>query len=104
MALFFECYKRTYCFCARRDFECFVDYIEWNQPKKVLANRREVLKPYVDALNRIAFDDKLQYLVVSYSPSLGKSYLATLFSGIGSIEQAFKRLKIKHNIVFVLLR
>lgn len=26
--------------------------------------------------------------------------LATLFSGIGSIEQAFKRLKIKHNIVF----
>ena len=80
MALFFECYKRTYCFCARRDFECFVDYIEWNQPKKVLANRREVLKPYVDALNRIAFDDKLQYLVVSYSPSLGKSYLATLFS------------------------
>ncbi len=80
MALFFECYKRTYCFCARRDFECFVDYIEWNQPKKVLANRRQVLKPYVDALNRIAFDDKLQYLVVSYSPSLGKSYLATLFS------------------------
>lgn len=26
--------------------------------------------------------------------------LATLFSGIGSIEQAFRRLKIKHNIVF----
>ena len=80
MALFFDFYKRTYAFCARRDFECFVDYIEWNQPKKVLANRREVLKPYVEALNRIAFDDKLQYLIVSYSPSMGKSYLATLFS------------------------
>lgn len=26
--------------------------------------------------------------------------LATLFSGIGSIEQAFRRLKIKHNIIF----
>ena len=80
MSLFFDYYKRTYCFCARRDFECFVDYIEWNQPKKVLANRRKVLKPYVDALNRIAFDDNLQYLVVSYPPSMGKSYLATLFS------------------------
>ena len=80
MASFFEYYKKTYCFCAQRDFECFVDYIEWNQPKKVLANRREVLKPYVDALNRIAYDDKLQYLVVSYAPSMGKSYLVTLFT------------------------
>lgn len=80
MASFFDFYKRTYCFCARRDFECFVDYIEWNQPKKVLANRREELKPYVDVLNRIPFDNVLQYVVVSYAPSMGKSYLATLFS------------------------
>ena len=80
MASFFDYYKRAYCFCARRDFECFVDYIEWNQAKKVLANRREVLKPYVETLNRIAFDDKLQYLIVSYAPSMGKSYLATLFT------------------------
>lgn len=72
MALFFDYYKRAYCFCARRDFSCFVDYIEWNMPRKVLANRRNVLKPYVDALNRIAFDDRLQYLVVSYPPSMGK--------------------------------
>ena len=79
MALFFDYYKRAYCFCARRDFECFVDYIEWNMPRKVLANRRNVLKPYVDALNRIAFDDRLQYLVVSYPPSMGKSYLAIIY-------------------------
>ena len=72
MSLFFEYYKRTYCFCARRDFECFVDYIEWNMPKKVLAKRRSVLKPYVDSLNRIAFDDNLKYLIVSYAPSMGK--------------------------------
>lgn len=83
MSSFFDFYKRTYCFCARRDFECFVDYIEWNQVKKVLANRREVLKPYVDALNRIAFDDNLQYIIASYPPSLGKSYLATLFTAWG---------------------
>lgn len=102
MALFFDCYKKAYCFCARRDFECFVDYIEWNMPKKVLANRREVLKPYVDALNRIAFDDKLQYLVVSYPPSMGKSYLATLFTAWGyglSINNSVIRMSYSDELV-----
>lgn len=102
MALFFDCYKKAYCFCARRDFECFVDYIEWNIPKKVLANRREVLKPYVDALNRIAFDDKLQYLVVSYPPSMGKSYLATLFTAWGyglSINNSVIRMSYSDELV-----
>lgn len=102
MPLFFDCYKRTYCFCARRDFECFVDYIEWNMPKKVLANRRAVLKPYVDALNRIAFDDRLQYLIVSYPPSMGKSYLATLFTAWGygiSINNSVIRMSYSDELV-----
>lgn len=102
MSSFFDFYKRTYCFCARRDFECFVDYIEWNQPKKVLANRRSVLKPYVDALNRIAFDDKLQYIIVSYPPSLGKSYLATLFTAWGyglSINNSVIRMSYSDELV-----
>ena len=102
MLLFFDCYKRTYCFCARRDFECFVDYIEWNMPKKVLANRRAVLKPYVDALNRIAFDDRLQYLIVSYPPSMGKSYLATLFTAWGygiSINNSVIRMSYSDELV-----
>ena len=80
MALFFDYYKRVYCFCARRDFECFVDYMEWNMPKKVLANRREYLKPLVDALNRCAFDSKLEYIIASYPPSSAKTYLTTMFS------------------------
>lgn len=102
MALFFDCYKKAYCFCARRDFECFVDYIEWNMPKKVLANRREILKPYVDALNRIAFDDKLQYIIVSYPPSMGKSYLATLFTAWGyglSINNSVIRMSYSDELV-----
>lgn len=102
MALFFDYYKRAYCFCARRDFECFVDYIEWNMPRKVLANRRNVLKPYVDALNRIAFDDRLQYLVVSYPPSMGKSYLATLFTAWGygiSINNSVIRMSYSDELV-----
>lgn len=102
MALFFDYYKRAYCFCARRDFECFVDYIEWNMPRKVLANRRNVLKPYVNALNRIAFDDRLQYLVVSYPPSMGKSYLATLFTAWGygiSINNSVIRMSYSDELV-----
>ena len=102
MALFFDYYKRAYCFCARRDFECFVDYIEWNMPRKVLANRRNVLKPYVDALNRIAFDDRLQYLIVSYPPSMGKSYLATLFTAWGygiSINNSVIRMSYSDELV-----
>lgn len=102
MALFFDYYKKTYCFCARRDFECFVDYIEWNMPKKVLSNRRNVLKPYVDALQRIAFDDKLQYLIVSYPPSMGKSYLATLFTAWGyglSISNSVIRMSYSDELV-----
>lgn len=102
MALFFDYYKRAYCFCARRDFECFVDYIEWNMPRKVLANRRSVLKPYVDALNRIAFDDRLQYLVVSYPPSMGKSYLVTLFTAWGygiSINNSVIRMSYSDELV-----
>lgn len=102
MALFFDFYKRTYCFCAKKDFECFVDYIEWNMPKKVLASRREVLKPYVEALNRIAFDERLEYLVVSYAPSMGKSYLATLFTAFGygqSINNSVIRMSYSDELV-----
>ena len=102
MSEFFNYYKRAYCFCAQRDFSCFVDYIEWNLPKKVLANRREVLKPYVDALNRIAFDDQLQFLIVSYPPSLGKSYLATLFTAWGyglSINNSVIRMSYSDELV-----
>ncbi len=102
MPLFFAVYKKTYCFCARRDFECFVDYLEWDMPKKVLANRREVLKPYVNALNQIAFNPNLQYLIVSYPPSMGKSYLATLFSAWAyglSIDNSIIRLSYSEELV-----
>ncbi len=80
MASFFNFYKEAYCFCASRDFECFVDYMEWNQGKKILANRREYLKPLVDTLNRCAFDPKLEYVIASYAPSSAKTYLTVLFS------------------------
>ena len=80
---FFDYYKRAYAFAARRDFECFVDYMEWNEPKKVYANRRTLLAPYVKALGELPFNKEKQYLVVSYPPSAGKSYIATLYSAWG---------------------
>ena len=83
MPEFFDYYKRAYAFAARRDFECFVDYMEWNEPKKVYANRRFLLAPYVKALGELPFDKTKQYLIVSYPPSAGKSYIATLYSAWG---------------------
>lgn len=80
MSEFFDVYKQLYCFCARRDFECFVDYMEWDMPKKVLAPRRDVLKPYIDALQEIAFNPKIEYLIVSLPPSFGKSYILNNFT------------------------
>lgn len=102
MASFFDYYKRVYCFCARRDFECFVDYMEWDQPKKVLAKRRDVLKPYVDALQELAFNPNLHYVVVCYPPSIGKSYIATLWEAWAfgmSIDNSFIRLSYSEELV-----
>ena len=77
---FFELYRRLYAFTARRDFECFVEYMEWDMPKKVYVSRKNVLASYVDALNRCAFEPKLEYIVASFPPSIGKSYCLNLFT------------------------
>ena len=102
MASFFDYYKKAYSICARRDFECFVDYMEWDQPKKVLARRRQVLKPYVDALQELAFNPKLHYVIASYPPSMGKSYLATLWEAWAfgmSIDNSIIRMSYSDELV-----
>ena len=83
MSDFYEKYKEAYAFSARRDFECFVDYMEWDMAKKVYGTRRNVLASYVWALNESAFDPNLEYIVVSLAPSMGKSYLLNLYSAWG---------------------
>lgn len=102
MGDFFNIYKRLYAFCARRDFECFVDYMEWDMPKKVYANRRDILASYVWALNESAFNPKLEYIVASFAPSMGKSYIANLYSawGIGmSTSNSILRLSYSDELV-----
>ena len=102
MGDFFEYYRRTYAFAARRDFESFIDYMEWDQPRKVYANRRTVLKMYVNALQELTFNPNLKYVVASYPPSLGKSFIATLWSAWAfglSIDNSIIRLSYSEELV-----
>ena len=77
---YYRLYQNAYAFAGRRSLEHFIDYIEWDMPKKVLGTRRDVLKPLVFFLNKSAFDPKLEYVVASYPPSYGKSYTLNMFS------------------------
>ncbi len=80
MSDFFDIYKLLYEFSARRDFECFIDCMEWDMAKKVYGKRREILASYVWALDKCAFDPKLEWIVASFPPSIGKSYILNLFT------------------------
>lgn len=80
MAKYYSLWQQAYAFAGRRSLEHFVDYMEWDMPKKVLSSRRDVLKPLVYYLNKISFDSKLQYVVASYPPSYGKSYTLNCFT------------------------
>lgn len=80
MASFFELYKKTYAFCGRRDLECFIDYMEWERPKKVLPDRREALKPFIYYLGQTPFNPNLKLICASYPPSAGKSFAVNYFS------------------------
>lgn len=77
---YFDIYKRLYAFCGRNDLECFIDYMEFERPNKVLAKRRQMLLPFVDALNRLDTDPNLKYIIASFPPSSGKSFSANYFS------------------------
>lgn len=77
---FFNIYKRLYAFAGRRDLECFIDYMEFEKPVRVLANRREALAPLIYALNRVRLDEKLKYVIASYPPSVGKSFCLNYYT------------------------
>ena len=102
MSSFFEYYRRAYSIAARRDFESFIEYMEWEQPRKVYSNRRFILKPYVDALQELTFNPNLHYVIASFSPSMGKSYIATLWSAWAfglSIDNSIIRLSYSEELV-----
>lgn len=80
MPKYYELWEKSYAFAGRRSLEHFIDYIEMDKTNKVLASRRPVLKPFIFYLNRIAFSDKLKYIIASYPPSTGKSFSLNYFS------------------------
>ena len=77
---YYRLLQNSYAFAGRRSLEHFIDYMEWDMPKKVLGSRRDVLKPFIFFLNKSAFDEGLEYVVSSYPPSYGKSYTLNMFS------------------------
>lgn len=77
---YYELWEKSYAFAGRRSLEHFIDYMEMDKSNKVLASRRPVLKPFIFYLNKIAFSDKLKYIIASYPPSTGKSFSLNYFS------------------------
>ena len=72
MPKYYELWEKAYAFAGRRSLEHFIDYMEMDMPveSRVLANRRNVLKPFVFYLNKSAFDSKLQYIEASFPPRI----------------------------------
>ena len=103
MNSFFSLYQRLYAFAGRRDLECFIDYMEFEKPHRVLANRREVLKPFIDALSRLPFDEKLKYVIASYPPSTGKSFALNYYTAwTYGIDKNNSNLRLSYNEDLVL--
>ncbi len=80
MPKYYELWEKAYALAGRRSLEHFIDYMEMDKTKKILASRRTVLKPFIFYLNKIAFSDTLQYIIASYPPSTGKSFSLNYFS------------------------
>lgn len=101
----YEVYKKTYAFCARRSLYHFIEYMEWDRSshKKVFANRHEVLDAPVYYLNKMIFDDKLQYFRLSMPPSFAKSFLGNYFSawcfGL-DINNSILRMSVSESVAF----
>lgn len=72
---YYDLLKKSYGRAGERSLEHFIVYYEWDwsQEDKLLENRYEALAPYVYYLNKIPFDNKLEYVLASYPPSYGKS-------------------------------
>lgn len=72
MPKYYELWQKAYAFAGRRSLEHFMDFMEMDMPiqSRVLANRRNVLRPFVFFLNKSAFDPKLQYIEASFPPRI----------------------------------
>ena len=72
--------KRSLLFDARWNFDCYLRYIEFNQPfeRQFYNPRRHYLRPVVEAYQEV-LDGKLDFLSVSLTKRAGKSQLGINF-------------------------
>lgn len=75
-------YRSVYAFVSRRSLEHFIDFMEWDRTShnKIYYNRKEVLRPFVYYLNKARFNDQMKYVIASYPPSYGKTFVMNYFS------------------------
>lgn len=73
-------YRKTLLFAAPRDFDSYLQYMEFERPfdKQFYVPRRRQLKLVVNALQELA-DGGLELLAVSLPPGVGKTTLALFF-------------------------
>ena len=96
-------YNDTLLFDAPYDFDCYCRYIEHRRERKnqFYINRREQLKPVVDALQDLA-DDKLDLLAVSLPPGVGKTTTAIFYmTWIAGRNPELQILGSSHNAEFL---
>lgn len=73
-------YQKSMALAGRRSLEHFFDYMEMDNQRRVLNERRSVLKPLLFYLNKITFSEELEYIIASYPPSTGKSITLTYYT------------------------
>lgn len=76
----YKLHERVLRAAAKYDFDSYMLYIEWDREpsKKFYYPRREILRPVVAAMQRLA-DGELRLLAISLPPGVGKTTLAIFF-------------------------
>ena len=96
-------YNETLLFDAPYDFDCYCRYIEHRRDRKAqfYINRREQLKPVVDALQSMA-DDKIDLLAISLPPGVGKTTIAIFYlTWLAGRNPELQNLASSHNAEFL---
>ena len=75
--------KEAYKYSARRDFESFLIYYEWEHKEPFYTPRQDILSGFVFYLNKMIFDPNFEGIIANLPSGWGKTYmvdLATAFS------------------------
>ena len=73
-----EIIKNAYKISARRDFECFLIYYEWEHKEKFYNPRVEILSGLVFYLNKMIFDPEFEGIIANLPSGWGKTYIVDL--------------------------